>query len=71
MKQKVRLIMMSHLSDAQDGIYLGATIHSLSEFSCKHKINFVKFLLLKYPNTDTEVDARVEYEAFKKKHPTL
>lgn len=57
------MIIMSHLSDIQDV--------ALCDSEINHKINFAKFLLLKYPNTDTEVDADEEYSQFKQKHPEL
>lgn len=60
MKLKVRMIIMNHLSDVQD--YCANN---------RHKLNFVKYLLMKYPDTNIEVNADLEYEEFQKKHPNL
>lgn len=54
---------MSHLSDAQD---CGPDHKSRNTH-----INFAKFLLLKYSNTDVEIDADVEWSEFSTKHPNL
>lgn len=54
---------MSHLSDIQGGNLDGAATW--------HRINFTKFLLTKYPNTDVEVNADAEYAEFVQKHPKL
>ena len=54
----VKLVIMSHLSDAQEML----TIRGQTPVSktCR-EINFAKFLLLKYSNTDVLIDADVEY----------
>ncbi len=75
MKLKVKMIIMSHLSDVQE---LQANTHRRLEavFSCEgninqqinNRINFAKFLLLKYPDTNIEVDAEEEYKLFTEKH---
>ncbi len=57
------MIIFSHLSDIQDV--------ALCDSEINHKINFAKFLLNKYPDTNTEVDADEEYKLFKEKHPNL
>lgn len=67
---KVKMIIMSHLSDVQDT--LGFSDYSQSEIKDqRHRLNFAKFLLLKHPNTEVEVDPEVEAEEFEKKHPNL
>lgn len=63
MKLEVKMIIMSHLSDVQMWI--------LGEKEANTKVNFAKYLLMKYPNTSVEVDADNEYEEFRKKHPNL
>lgn len=63
MKTKVSLIMMSYLSDVQEG--------NMPFMSNNARLNFVKFLILKYPNTDTEVSGAEEYHNFVEKHPAL
>jgi hypothetical protein len=65
MKHTVRLIIMSHLSDVQDWP------NQPENDQNNHKINFVKYLLMKYSNTNIEIDAEVEYNLFKEKHPNL
>lgn len=59
MKTKVRLIIMSHLSDIQEG-----QVKNHSD-----RINFVKWLLLSYPNTNVEVDPDQEYTRYLKRTP--
>ncbi len=54
--------MMSHLSDIQANI-TGVLNNA--------KINYVKYLLITYPNTDTEIDADAVWLAFTKKYPHL
>lgn len=61
MNEKARLIIMSHLSDAQESLNKNAVM----------SINFAKFLLMKYPNTDVEIDPDAEWAEFAKKHPGL
>jgi hypothetical protein len=56
---KVSMVIMSHLSDAQtlNGLIGGtADLH-------RH-INFAKYLLLKYEDTNTEINADAEWELF-------
>ena len=64
MNLKVSMIIMSHLSDAQalNGSIKIGRIHI--------HLNFVKYLVLKYPNTDVEIDADEEYNEFLEKHPS-
>ncbi len=66
MKTKVQLVIMSHLSDAQECIGVG-----MSQEGANRNINFAKFLIQRYPNTLDKIDPDKEYEDFKKKHPTL
>lgn len=46
---KVQMAMMSHLSDAQHLTEIGHTKDAVL------RMNFVKHLILKYPNIDTEI----------------
>lgn len=59
---KVSLVIMSHLSDIQA---------SPNNEANNTKINFVKFLLLRYPNTFDKIDADFEFGDFCKLHPNL
>ena len=53
---KASLFIMSHLSDAQE---------TSNPLNASHHINFAKFLLLKYPNTDSVVeDIDEDYKEF-------
>lgn len=59
---KARIIIMSHLSDISTTLGmkdLGDMVNHQT-----HKINFVKYLLLKYPNTNVDIDADEEWELF-------
>lgn len=57
-KVKASTIILSHLGDLQiDG--------------CQWRINFVKFLVMKFPNTDTEINPDEEYKEFCEKFPKL
>jgi hypothetical protein len=73
MKLKVRMIIMSHLSDSQEltGLIKPDVSHEVLSGRINHHINFAKYLLMKYPDTNVEVDADLEYEEFQKKHPNL
>jgi hypothetical protein len=62
MKLKVSMIILSHLSDVQE---------DLTSPQTKTRINFVKYLTLKYTNTDTEIDPDIVYKEFIAKHPSL
>ena len=55
MPVKASMVIMSHLSDIQE----------ISDQETRQKINFAKFLLLKYKNTDTEIDPNKEWSEFK------
>lgn len=56
---KVRTVMMSHLSDAQMEL-------NIKDFKAQsiEKLNFVKHLLMKYPDTSVEIDADHEYKVY-------
>lgn len=62
MKVKVSMIILSHLSDIQEDLTSQRT-HT--------RINFVKYLTLRYTNTDTEVDPYVVYKEFIANYPSL
>ncbi len=55
---------MSHLSDAQE-------TSGFNSKRCNTHINFAKFLLLKYSDTNVEIDADAEWKEFSEKHPSL
>jgi hypothetical protein len=55
MKLKVSMIILSHLSDVQENGNPDYT---------NLRINFVKYLVLNYKNTNTEVDPYVVYKEF-------
>jgi len=61
MKIKLRTIIMSHLSDAQEEISMG-----YAKNGTIHNINFVKYLLLTHVDLNTEIDADYEYGQFNK-----
>ena len=59
MKLKAQIVIMSHLSDAQElngveGRTADLHIH----------INFAKYLIVNFPDTSVEIDADAEYEKF-------
>ena len=53
---------MSHLSDVQD--FATGKLKDI-------KLSFVKYLLFIYSDTNTEVDAEKEFEAFERANPHL
>jgi hypothetical protein len=61
MKLKVKMIIMSHLSDLQESLPIVS--HS-SVLDATVKLNFVKYLLLKHDDLTIEVDADKEFESF-------
>lgn len=63
MQIKVSIVIMSHLSDIQTDI--------INHAENRKKINFVKYLLLAYPNTTDLIDATIVYEHYCLKHPNL
>ena len=66
MKLKVSMIILSHLSDVQEMIQGNGNPDYTNL-----RINFVKYLVLNYKNTDTEIDPDVVYKEFIAKHPSL
>ena len=66
MKVKVSMIILSHLSDVQEMIHGNGNPDYANV-----RINFVKYLTLKYKDTDTEVDPEVAFDEFMTKHPSL
>ena len=67
-KPKAKLVIMSHLSDAQEGI--DGLMDTSSVRLCNKDINFAKFLILKYyDNLDVEIDADEEFKEFELKFP--
>lgn len=60
---RVKIVMMSHLSDI--------TEYRTHPITNNHKINFVKYLILTYPNTDVEIDADEVYKEYQIKHSNL
>lgn len=57
---KANMVIMSQLSDLQE-FNIGQDQRT--------KINFIKFLLLKYPDTNSEINPSREWGDFKNKHP--
>lgn len=55
----VQMVMMSHLSDIQETLHL-EDIHLINT----RKVNFVKWLMLKYPNTSTLIEPTNEWIRF-------
>lgn len=68
MEIKARIVIMSHLSDIQE---MQTKLHGSNEKDINHKINFVKFLIQRYPNTLDTLDPDKNYEDFKRKFPNL
>jgi len=61
MKLKVSMVIMSHLSDMQEMVHINRMGDEINR-----GINFAKWLLLKYPHTEKEIDADEEYRIFMK-----
>jgi hypothetical protein len=57
---KIVMVIMSHLSDIQDGF------NSMDSNELNNRINFIKSLLLKYHDTNTEINPDIEWEEFTK-----
>ena len=55
---KLRIYVMSFLSDLEITGYQSGINTT--------EANFIKYLLIKYPNTDTEIDQNKEWEAYNK-----
>lgn len=64
METKVSMIIMSHLSDIQEGDY--SMGENNVEYLRNERINFIKWLVLKYPDTRVEIDPNAEYAEFEK-----
>jgi len=64
MKVKVSMIILSHLSDIQEDL-------TRYPNNSNTRINFVKYLVLNYKDTNTEVDPYVVYKEFIAKHSSL
>ncbi len=62
MKRQVQLIIFSHLSDVQS--------EPLGENN-RLKINWIKYLLMLYPDTTTLIDVDEVWEEFTQKYPNL
>lgn len=60
----VKIVIMSHLSDAQELIDLSLSINKGIEID--NHINFAKALLLNYPNTDVDVEEKELNELWRK-----
>lgn len=58
----IKMIIFSHLSDVQE---------QLSNPMNRVKINFVKYLLQRHPDTGVKVDADQEWNNFQNDHPDL
>lgn len=57
MTSKVSIIMASHLSDVQIEMDFNAE-------NAKLRLNFVKWLINRYPNTSEEIDPEDEFDEF-------
>jgi hypothetical protein len=68
LKLKAKMVIMSHLSDAQEELAGTGKVGGAAAIRANDHINFAKFLLLKHTNTDTEIDAEEEYAEYEKKH---
>ena len=60
----VKIVIMSHLSDAQELMDLSLSINKGIEID--NHINFAKALLLNYPNTDVDVEEKELNELWQK-----
>lgn len=60
MKISVQMVIMSHLSDAQELLAIG-----VEQKIIQNKINFIKHLLLKYPDTSVELTTKEFDEEWK------
>jgi hypothetical protein len=57
---RASIVIMSHLSDLADITF---------DFSEKRdRINFIKFLILRYPDTSVEIDPDAEYDLYLYRH---
>lgn len=62
---KVKTIILSHLSDAQEELSTGRTP------TINTRLNFVKYLTLNYPDNTVVIDPDAVFEEFRAKHPNL
>ena len=53
MEVKLRIVLMSHLSDIK-----------VSQDDLNVRVEFIKWLLLKYPDTDTTINPEEEFKLF-------
>jgi hypothetical protein len=66
MKLKVSMIILSHLSDVQEMIQGNGNPDYTNL-----RVNFVKYLVINYKDTNTEIDPVIVFDEFKTKHPNL
>lgn len=66
MEVKVSITIASHLSDAQELARLGG-----NPINQINRINFAKFLLMKYPDTSVNIDPDFEYQEFIDRFPNM
>ena len=57
---KVRMVMMSHLSDIQEGF------NSMDYNEFNNRVNFVKWLMNKHEDLNTLIDPEVDWDEFSK-----
>lgn len=57
---KVRMVMMSHLSDIQEGF------NSMDSNEFNNRVNFIKWLMNKYEDLNTLIDPEVDWDEFSK-----
>ena len=66
MKLKVSTVILSHLSDVQE------TIQGMGNPDYSNvRINFVKYLVLTYEDTNVDIEPNKVFEEFKAKFPNL
>lgn len=62
----VKLVIFGHLSDTQELARMeGNPVNQIN------RINFVKFLIYKFPDTSVEIDPDKEYQEFITQHPNM
>lgn len=62
MKVKVKMVIFSHLSDVQEGFNCTYKFEEVTERN--KRINFVKWLIQKYPDLEVEIDPDKDYKEF-------
>ncbi len=60
------MVILSHLSDLQIEMCMKQSGHGIILMT--NKTNFIKFLLMKYPKTDKEINLDMEWEMFASQH---